>query len=275
MVHSKKKFRKILLESEDDTWKRESIARCIDDSLSSGKLFTLDTEILSNLRYSLNFRNNDHQNVVRKVRKKDSINKSCATNGVNERSLKKICSLNNDELDIWGDSIVNLEVKSASSPGERLRIKGPSIQLPRSGQSINPLESDRQDALYKLSSVSNAGFIGKYNKIPTSFVNSFISNYYESEDVLRLTESQKYLLVNSLLNGEILNIDSIKKLKYIQNVKGKEDENLYFRRENFGTRKKRSEVNKENRRKKEILFKKEKEKVKKLNKDVQNIGRFE
>lgn len=275
MVHYKKKFKKILQEDDSNTWKRESIAKCIDDNLSSGKLFTLDTQILSNLRQNLNSVDKNPQNIIRKVERKDLINKRNVNNRVNERSLKKICSFNNDELDIWGDSINNLESKNSSNAGERLRTKGPSIRLPHSGQSINPLESDRQDALYKLSSISNTGVIGKYNRIPTSLINSFISNYYESEEVLKLTESQKYLLVNSLLNGNILKLDSIKDSKPIQNSQEEEDKSLYFRKESFGVRKKRSKINKENLRRKEIIFKEEKEKVKKLNKDVQNIGRFE
>ncbi|KAH8584183.1 uncharacterized protein ELE39_001686 [Cryptosporidium sp. chipmunk genotype I] len=274
MVQAKKKFKKIELRDENYLWRRESIAENIDEDLNSGKLFSLDTEILLNSRNNLGCKKKNYGNTIQKKHKPKYLNKNNVNTSIIKRSLKKARNVNQDELDIWGNSVPDLfNVNSQINyPGELLRSKGPPIQLPHSGQSINPLESDRQDALLKSSSVSNSNVHSKNNNIfPTSSVNSFILSYYESDQVLKLTELQKYHLLNSLLNGKVLKLDSIGNLESVNNTQDQVEDNLYFRQQNNGIRKKRSEINKQIRRKKEFMFNEEKTKIKKLNKDVQNI----
>ncbi|KAJ1608948.1 hypothetical protein OIY81_977 [Cryptosporidium canis] len=275
MVNYKKKFRKISLETGYSDWNDESLSTNIGESLSSGNLFTLDSGILSSLRNGLSLDKGNSKTTSGKIGRRCISNKTCAVNNIYERSSKNINKISNNDLDIWGESINNLEVKSNCYPGEILRIKGPSIQLPHSGQSVNPLESDRQDAIFMSASISNTLTSDKLNKTNlASSVDSFISNFYEPEELLKLTDTQKYVLVKYLLNGEILKPDSDQYLETDQSVHSEGDKDLDFRKKNFGLRKKRSLVNRENRRKREILVMEEGEKIKKLNKDVQNIGKF-
>lgn len=277
MVQAKKKFKKIVLGDDVDSWKRQLIGKNIHDTLNSGELFTLDNQILPNSSSNLNYEENDSNNTVKKVHTKKSFSNNCVKNSTNLCLLKKNRSFNDDELDIWKDSISNLDISNThvNYPGELLKSKGPSIQLPHSGQSINPLESDRQDALFKSFSVSNASIFNKNKNIfPTSLINSFISNYYESDEILNLTESQKYYLTNSILNGKILKLDSIGNIELIKDAQNEKDIILYSSRQSNGIRKKKSEINREIRKKKELIFNEEKAKIKKLNKDIQNIGKF-
>ncbi|PPS96250.1 Uncharacterized protein GY17_00001733 [Cryptosporidium hominis] len=272
MVQPKKKFRKIKLQDENDVWKRGSIEKNIDDSLNSGKLFTFDTKILFNSRSNLD-RKKKNCDTIKKRCKLKYFNKDGADASMSKQPLEKVRNLNPNELDIWGSSVsTSKSVNSRMNyPGELLRIKGPSIQIPHSGQSINPSEPDRQDALLRSSSVLNINANGRNNAFPASLVNSFISSYYESDQVIKLTEPQKYHLVNSLLNGKVLGLDSIADLELVSDTKDEIDNNSYSRQQNNGIRKKKSEINREIRRKKELMFNKEKTKIKKLNKDVQNM----
>ncbi|OII72091.1 uncharacterized protein cubi_01424 [Cryptosporidium ubiquitum] len=273
MVQTKKKFKKIALGDDIDVCERELIGKNIDDTLSSGKLFTFDNEIPLDLCNNLNHQGKNFNHTIQKVNNKEPLNKKNAKSSLQKRSFRKICSVNKDELDIWGDSIPDLDIikSSMNYPSKLLKSKGPSIQLPHSGQSINPLESDRQDVLFKSFSVLNASTLSKNsNNLSTSLVNSFISNYYEPSEVLNLTETQKYYLVNSLLKGKILKLGSIDNLELIKDTQD-EDNISYTQRRNNGIRKKRSEINKEIRRKKELVLKEEKTIIKKLNKDIQNI----
>ncbi|KAJ1610315.1 hypothetical protein OJ253_1180 [Cryptosporidium canis] len=273
MVNYKKKFRKISQETGYSDWNDESLSNNIGESLSSGNLFTLDSGILSSLRNGLTLDKDNSKNTSGKIGRRCISNKTCVVNNTYERSLKNINKVSNKDLDIWGESISNLEVKSNCYPGEILRIKGPSIQLPHSGQSVNPLESDRQDAIFMSASISNALTSDNFNKANlASSVDSFISNFYEPEELLKLNDTQKYVLVKYLLNGEILKPDSDQYLETYQSVHGEGEKDFDFRKKNFGLRKKRSLVNRENRRRIEILVTEESAKIKKLNKDVQNIG---
>ncbi|POM83692.1 hypothetical protein CmeUKMEL1_08665 [Cryptosporidium meleagridis] len=272
MVQPKKKFRKIELKDEDDVWKRGSIEKNVDDSLNSGELFTFDTKLLFNSRSNLD-REKKNYDTTQKRYKLKYLSRNDAGASIPKQSLEKVRNLNLNELDIWGSSVPTSKSvnRQMNYPGELLRSKGPSIQLPHSGQSINPLKPDRQDALFRSFSVLNKNANSKNNAFPASLVNSFISSYYESDEVIKLTEPQKYRLVNSLLNGKVLGLDSINNLELVSDTKDEIDNNLYFRQQNNGIRKKKSEINREIRRRKELMFNKEKTKIKKLNKDVQNI----
>ncbi|KAF7459286.1 Nop53 (60S ribosomal biogenesis) protein [Cryptosporidium felis] len=267
MAKSKKSLKKIDLKDTVDEVKREQIERSVDTSLSSGELFTLDsgtTGIDTNPSKCTNKKNESFQ-------KTKFHNSKNLRNDTPLHILSKPNKLTPDELDIWKDSIDVSRKSIGHNLYERSKIKGPSFRFPHSGQSINPLESERLHSLFRLSSLTGSEVNKKHiSSQRSSMVNSYITNFYEFEKISNLSDSQKYFLINSLQNGKVIDPSSIDEHSNCD-IKSELNENVLFRNLSIGIRKRKSEINKKNRKREISLLSDKKAKIKKLNADIKSI----
>lgn len=271
MVKSNKCFRKINSEEILEAFQVGNLEKEIDNSLNSGELFSLDEvadvkrsdskkilENKSNLK--LKFKTRVSKNVV-------SLNKKTIIGET------KVIRKSKQDLDIWGDSIKASENKLIKIyPGELFRNKCKSAFLPHPGQSVNPSDTDLKEAIFQSSSLSIKDHSNNVNKNGLSIIDSYISSYYDSSDLLELSETQKYCLFNSIINGNLNDINLVRKLDtsvFNEEICGVDE--LEFKKK--FKRKRKSEINRKERRKQMLLFNEKKMLLKKLNKDVDNIGK--
>ncbi|KAK6589908.1 hypothetical protein RS030_193009 [Cryptosporidium xiaoi] len=270
MVKSKRLYKKINVENSIETIHNSILEDKVDSDLKSGLLFTIDDGYLyksSGLNFKKPNESCDSKRHIRKVKNRKVIN--LYKNVDLSRKCKKISS-NSDEFDIWGASICSNseETVKKSYPGEKIKYKGPFITTPSSGESINPLESDRQDKVFQFSASAMKNLQQK-NDNNTHLVDTVISDHYNYDDIIKLNESQKYFLLNSIQKGELIDIDRLGEVEICNDI-GEEVKNEPLRKKK-NKRRKRSDINRIERKKRARLQIEKKVNTQKLNNDVSNI----
>ncbi|KAH8738878.1 hypothetical protein FG386_000744 [Cryptosporidium ryanae] len=272
MAKSKRLFQRISIGDPIESIEDTILEKKIDSELNSGSLFIVDDEYSYKNNKEPYFsqwsgKNYNYKNVIRKynINKINNLNKK-----IDLTKKSRNISLSDDELDIWGASICsNNKTVKRGYPGEKLISKGPSIILPSSGESLNPSEFERQNKVFQSSACEMRNLQEQNGNIKLSLIDSLISDYYNQEDIIKLTESQKYFLFNLLQKGELIDIHKFEDLE-ICNYSKEELKNEQITR-NKNKRKKRYEINRIERKKRARLQIEKEEITKKLNSDVSNI----